>query len=98
VKEGKMWDAKKNVREMEHWTRKIGGFQALYTDIFSTQKELREMFSYDLLDKAQKRLRGNDGAFPHVYDKVKSEPGISDLSAEEAAELAELEKSGWKLF
>jgi delta24-sterol reductase len=25
VKEGKSWDAKKNIREMEHWTRDIGG-------------------------------------------------------------------------
>ena len=37
------------------------------------------------LDAARERL-GCDDAFPAVYDKVKSEAGISDLSAEIAAE------------
>ena len=27
VKRGGLWDAKKNVREMEDWTRDLGGFQ-----------------------------------------------------------------------
>ena len=31
---------------------------------------------------------GGDDAFPEVYDKVRSEDGISDLSAEIAAEKA----------
>ena len=87
VKEGQVWDAKKNVREMEHWTRDVGGFQALYTDIFATPGELRQMFDFALLDAARERL-GCDDAFPAVYDKVKSEAGISDLSAEIAAEEA----------
>ena len=82
-----MWDAKKSVRAMEHWTRDVGGFQALYTDIFCTPLELRQMFDFSLLDKARARLGGDD-AFPEVYDKVRSEDGISDLSAELAAEKA----------
>ena len=87
VKLGKVWDTKRAVREMEHWTRDAGGFQALYTDIFCTPGELREMFDHSLLDAARTRLGGDD-AFPEIYDKVRSEDGISDLSAELAAEKA----------
>ena len=56
-------------------------------DIFCTPKELREMFDFTLVDAARKRLGGDD-AFPEIYDKVRSEDGISDLSAELAAEQA----------
>ena len=87
VKQGKVWDAKSSVRAMEHWTRDAGGFQALYTDIFCTPNELRQMFDFSLMDAARTRLGGDD-AFPEVYDKVRSEDGISDLSAEIAAEKA----------
>jgi len=85
VKAGLDWDAKGSIREMEHWTRDVGGFQALYTDIACTPSELRQMFNFTLLDDARKALKAND-AFPEVYDKVKSEAGIWDLSAEMAAE------------
>ena len=71
---------------MEHWTRDAGGFQALYTDIFCTPLELKRC-STTLMDAARKRLGGDD-AFPEVYDKVRSEDGISDLSVELAAEKA----------
>ena len=87
VKAGGTWDAKANIRAMEHWTREVGGFQALYTDIFATPAELRQMFDFTLLDEARERLACVD-AFPEVYDKVKSEAGISDLSAELEAERA----------
>lgn len=49
VKEGKNWDAKKNIREMEHWTRDIGGWQAYYTDLFCTRKEFRQVSFASLL-------------------------------------------------
>ena len=87
VKQGHVWDTKSAVRAMEHWTRDVGGFQALYTDIFCTPNELRQMFDFSLMDAARARLGGDD-AFPEVYDKVRSEDGISDLSAELAAEKA----------
>jgi len=92
VRAGLVWDAKASVRAMEHWARDVGGFQALYTDIFCTPKELRQMFDFSLLDKARKRL-GSLDAFPDVYDKVKSEAGISDLSDILAAEAAEKVKA-----
>ncbi len=92
VKRGKVWDAKSAVRRMEHWTRDAGGFQALYTDIFCTPRELRKMFDFTLLDAARKEL-GSVGAFPEVYDKVRSEDGISDLSQEIRAEEKLLENA-----
>ncbi len=57
----------------------------LYTDVFCTRRELREMFDHTLLDKCTKRL-GCADAFPQVFDKVKPEAGIVDLAAEVAAE------------
>jgi Delta24-sterol reductase len=85
VKEGKMWDPKENVREMEHWTRDKGGWQACYTDLFCTPKEFKQMFNHTLWEKMRKRLDCDD-AFPEVYDKVKPEAGIvmlDDIIAQE---------------
>ena len=86
--EGKNWDAKENVRAMEHWTRDLGGWQACYTDMFCTHHEFREMFNHDLLDKVRERLHCLD-AFPLPYTKMKPEKGIVDLVAEETAEKEE---------
>jgi hypothetical protein len=69
VKEGKVWDAKSNIRDMEHWTREKGGWQATYTDLFCTKAEFRGMFNHELLDKQRARF-GCEEAFPEVYDKV----------------------------
>lgn len=85
VKEGRSWDAKSNIRAMEHWTREKGGWQATYTDLFATRKEFRMMFDHALYDAQRKRL-GCEDAFPEVYDKIKPEAGIVDLAAEETAE------------
>ena len=46
------------------------------------------MFDHSLWELQRERLGAND-AFPEPYDKVRSEPGIVDLTAEEAAEAAE---------
>jgi hypothetical protein len=52
------------------------------------------MFDHSLWEKARKVLCAND-AFPEPWDKVRSEPGIVDLSAEEAAEKeADLHEGG----
>ena len=67
----------------------------LYTDVFCTRRELREMFDHTLLDKCTKRLDCAD-AFPQVFDKVKPEAGIVDLAPEVAAEEeAAAKKGGW---
>jgi delta24-sterol reductase len=89
VKEGRNWDAKRNIREMEHWTRDKGGWQACYTDVHATKTEFREMFDHSLLDKCRTRTRAND-AFPEVYEKIMPEKGIVDLTDELAAEGAEM--------
>jgi len=85
VRDGGDFDPKETVRKFEHWTRDKGGWAPYYTDIFCTRKEYRGMFDHTLWEKARERLSAND-AFPEPYDKVKSEPGIVDLTAEEAAE------------
>lgn len=85
VKEGKSWDAKKSCRAMEHWTRDVKGWCAVYTDIFCTHKEFRAMFDHSLIDKCRKRLQSTD-AFPEIYTKVKPEEGIANLEAELKAE------------
>jgi len=85
VKQGRSWDPKKNIREMEHWTRDKGGWQATYTDLFCTKQEFRQMFNHDLYDSQREKYRCGD-AFPEVYDKVKPEKGIVDLTAELKAE------------
>jgi len=79
VKQGKRWDAKGEIREMEHWTRDRDGFQATYSDLFCTNKEFRQMFNHDLYDSQRIKYKCLD-AFPEVYDKIKPEKGIVDLS------------------
>ena len=79
VKQGKPWDPKVSVRAMEHWTRDVGGWQACYTDLFCTRKEFRQMFDHSLWEKQRAALKCED-AFPEVYDKVRPEKGIVDLS------------------
>lgn len=81
IKQGKAWDAKKNCRAMEHWTRAVHGWCAVYTDIFCTHDEFRAMFDHSLIDKCRKRLSAV-GAFPEIYNKVKPEKGIADLTVE----------------
>ena len=43
------FDAVKALRDMEEFTREVGGYPFLYADIFMTRKEFEEMFD----------LRGN---------------------------------------
>ena len=85
VREGGDFDPKATVRSFEHWTRDVGGWVAYYTDIFCTRKEYRQMFDHELWDRVRSRLSAGD-AFGEPYDKVRSEPGVVDLVAEEEAE------------
>jgi delta24-sterol reductase len=81
VKRGGRWDAKASIRKMEEWTHQVGGWEALYTDIACTRREFRALFDHTLQDKVRTRMGGDD-AFTEVYDKVRPEAGIIDLSAE----------------
>lgn len=85
VRQGKSWDAKRIIREMEHWSTEIGAWIVPYTDNFFTPKEFRQHFNHALYDKVRKKFDCLD-AFPEFYEKVKTEPGIVDLSLEEALE------------
>ena len=38
------FDAVKALRDMEEFTREVGGYPFLYADIFMTRKEFDEMF------------------------------------------------------
>jgi delta24-sterol reductase len=78
VKEGKPWDPKSEIRDLEHWTREKGGFQATYTDLFCTKREFRQMYSHELYDAQRAKYKCLD-AFPEVFDKIKPEKGIVDL-------------------
>jgi delta24-sterol reductase len=79
VKQRKPWDPKLKMRDFEHWTRQKGGFQATYTDLFCTRREFRQMFNHDLYDEQRAKYKCLD-AFPEVYDKIKPEKGIVDLT------------------
>jgi len=92
VRDGGDFDPKTAVRKFEHWTRDVGGWAPYYTDIFCTRNEYKQMFDHSLWERQRERFGASD-AFPEPYDKVRSEPGIVDLTAEEAAEAA-AEKAG----
>jgi delta24-sterol reductase len=79
VRRGLKWDPKEKIRAMERWTRENGGFQATYTDLYCTRSEFREMFNHDLYDEQRKKFNAIS-AFPEVYDKIRPEKGIADLT------------------
>lgn len=66
------------MREMEKFTREIGGFSFLYADIFMTRQEFEDMFDLRLYEKVRIKY-GADGAFPHLYDKVKPEIDVFEV-------------------
>lgn len=66
------------MREMEKFTRDVGGFSFLYADIFMTRKEFEEMFDLSLYEVARKKYHA-DGAFPHLYNKVKPEIDVFEI-------------------
>jgi len=79
VKLGKSWDPNLQIRAMERWTRENGGFQATYTDMYCTRQEFRKMFNHDLYDEQREKYDAVS-AFPEVYDKIRPEKGVADLS------------------
>ncbi|KAJ8924416.1 hypothetical protein NQ315_007212 [Exocentrus adspersus] len=66
------------MRAMEKFTRDVGGFSFLYADIFMTRKEFEEMFDLGLYEKVRKKYKA-EGAFPHLYDKVKPEIDVFEI-------------------
>lgn len=66
------------MRAMEKFTRDVGGFSFLYADIFMTRDEFEEMFDLHLYEKVRKKYSA-EGAFPHLYDKVKPEIDVFEI-------------------
>ncbi|XP_022911645.2 delta(24)-sterol reductase-like [Onthophagus taurus] len=67
------------MRDMEAFTRDVGGFSFLYADIFMTREEFGTMFDLELYEKVRKRYFA-EGAFPHLYEKVKPEIDVFEIA------------------
>lgn len=66
------------MREMERFTREVGGFSFLYADIFMTREELGEMFDLELYERVRAKYEA-EGAFPHLYEKVSPEIDVFEI-------------------
>lgn len=71
------------MRSMEEFIRNAGGYSFLYADIFMTRQEFEQMFDLTLYEKCRQRYHA-DGAFPHLYDKVKPEVDVFSIGKEYA--------------
>lgn len=50
----------------------------MYADIFMTRREFEEMFDLTLYEKVRRKYH-SEGAFPHLYDKVKPEIDVFEV-------------------
>ncbi|CAH2089087.1 unnamed protein product [Euphydryas editha] len=85
VKDKKPYNPVNAMRDMEKFTRDVGGYSFLYADIFMTRTEFKEMFDLTLYEFARKKYKA-EGAFPHLYDKVKPEIDVFSIGEENAIE------------
>ena len=69
------YDAVYAMRRMEKFIRDSGGYSFLYADIFMKRGEFEEMFDLTLYEKCRLRYKA-EGAFPHLYDKVRPEVDV----------------------
>ncbi|KAG6450980.1 hypothetical protein O3G_MSEX006859 [Manduca sexta] len=83
VKEKKSYNPVSAMRKMEEFTRDVGGYSFLYADIFMTREEFEVMFDLSLYEVVRKKY-GAEGAFPHLYDKVKPEINVFEIGEEYA--------------
>ncbi|ATY58678.1 24-dehydrocholesterol reductase [Cordyceps militaris] len=81
VKRKEFWDAIKEVRQVEKFARDRCGYQLLYTDSFMTRTEFEEMFDHRLYRECRGKYNAI-GAFPEIYDKIRSKYCPADNSAE----------------
>lgn len=78
VRDKKRYDAVSAMRAMEKFTQEVGGYPFLYADIFMTRDEFEKMF--DLTGYEQVRIKYHaNGAFPHLYDKIKPEINVVEV-------------------
>lgn len=71
------------MRKMEEFTRDVGGYSFLYADVFMTRKEFEQMFDLSLYEVVRKKYKA-EGAFPHLYDKIKPEIDVFAIGEENA--------------
>ncbi|CAB3244392.1 unnamed protein product [Arctia plantaginis] len=83
VKDKKPYNPVAAMRKMEDFTREVGGYSFLYADIFMTREEFEVMFDLSLYEEVRKKYKA-DGAFPHLYDKVKPELDVFSIGEENA--------------
>lgn len=83
VKDKKPYNPVDAMRKMEKFTRDVGGFSFLYADIFMTREEFEDMFDLSLYERVRKKY-GAEGAFPHLYDKVKPELDVFAIGEQNA--------------
>ncbi|KAG7301159.1 hypothetical protein JYU34_014007 [Plutella xylostella] len=81
VKQKKKYNPVDAMRKMEKFTRDVGGYSFLYADIFMTKEEFEVMFDLSLYEEVRKKY-GAEGAFPHLYDKVKPEIDVFAIGEE----------------
>ncbi len=64
------------MREMERFTRDVGGAPFLYADTFMDREEFNEMFNTELYERVRKDKRYGipEQHFPHVFDKTVGGP------------------------
>ncbi|CAL8078831.1 unnamed protein product [Orchesella dallaii] len=78
VKRKEKYDAVQKMRAMEKFTRDVGGYPFLYADIFMNRKEFEEMFDLTLYEKVRRKYHA-EGAFPHLFDKVRPEIDVFEV-------------------
>lgn len=83
VKRREPYDPVEAMRSMEKFTRDVHGFSFLYADIFMTRDEFEEMFDLTLYEEVRRRY-GAEGAFPHLFDKVRPEVDVIAIGKEYA--------------
>ena len=69
IKQGKPCNTVSCMREMEDFTRRVGGAPFLYADTFMDKDEFSEMFDLRLYEKMRTKYNA-EGNFVHLYDKT----------------------------
>lgn len=81
VKTKRPYNPVRAMREIEEFTRRVGGFSFLYADIFMTRDEFEDMFDLTLYERVRERYHA-ENAFPHLYDKVKPEIDVMKVGSQ----------------
>src|SRR5207249_12295492 len=82
IKQGEPFATVHAMRQMEEFTREVGGYPFLYADTFMTREEFAAMFDLTLY-RAVRRKYHAEGAFPDLYDKIKPEVDVFAVLDEE---------------